>query len=487
MVPLKALWAKAFDAVSADAIPDGIFVRGLAVDSRKVERGDLFIAIKGVKTDGNAYIEEALRRGAAAVVIEGALTGKIQAPAFSVADARLAVARLAAAFYDHPSREMCVIGITGTNGKTTSSYLIEHILLRQNRHPGIIGTVNYRCETFTEPAVETTPGPLKLQQLLSRYRESGCRYVAMEVSAHALDQKRIEGVEPAVALFTNLTQDHLDYFSSLKEYGDAKARLFESLGASRTAVLNADDPFCGTLKARTKARVISYGLLKDADLKAADIQWGPRSTVFTLQNGKETIAVESPLVGLHNIYNVLGAMGVLQALGLDLRAAALALKDFPGVPGRLEPVRCGQEFSVFIDYAHTPDGLEKVLASLEPLKKQRLFVVFGCGGDRDRDKRPKMAAIASRFCDHVYLTSDNPRSEDPGAIAREIQGGFPVGYGNYTIVLDRKKAIRQALLLARRDDIVLLAGKGHETTQIIGDRAIPFSEREVAEGILHGR
>ncbi|OGW90561.1 MAG: hypothetical protein A3D28_04410, partial [Omnitrophica bacterium RIFCSPHIGHO2_02_FULL_63_14] len=368
------------------------------------------------------------------------------------------------------------------NGKTTCSFILEHLLKAFGRVPGVIGTVNYRYADQVIPASETTPGPTKLQPILARMAAAGCAYAVMEVSAHALAQNRTVAVDFEAALFTNLTQDHLDYFPTLDAYFNAKAKLFEGLAPGKLAVLNADDPRSDSLRGRTAARVITYGLREDADLRGLPREWRADSTgIELIWRRGSPVRAESPLLGMHNVYNVLGALAVMAGLGFDLKEAARRLEGFGGVPGRLEEVACGQDFSVFIDYAHTPDGLENVLMSLKPYKKARLIAVFGCGGDRDRAKRPQMGSIAGRLCDYVFVTSDNPRSENPAAIAEEICAGFPDGFKNYSVVLDRRKAIRQAFLAARRGDIVLLAGKGHETMQIVGNDAIPFREREEAE------
>ena len=382
---------------------------------------------------------------------------------------------------------MKLVGITGTNGKTTTSFLIEHMLRGERQNVGLIGTVNYHFAGKEIPAAETTPGPLRLQALLSQMCENLCDHVVLEVSAHAIDQNRTAGIHFQSALFTNLTRDHLDYFESLENYFNCKARFFTSLSEDQAAVLNQDDPRVRTLKEKTRARVITFGIENPADLKAEVVESDLKNTRFRLHWPRGEIFVEIPLVGLHNVYNALGALAVMQSLGFDLAAAAGHLSDFKGVPGRLERVDRGQNFSVFVDYAHTPDGLENVLRSLKPYKKGKLITLFGCGGDRDRGKRPLMAKIASGYSDFVVITSDNPRSEDPRDIAAEIQAGFPGGFKDYVSTLDRKKAIRQTLLMARENDIVLLAGKGHETTQVVGNETLPFSDQEEAERVLDGR
>ena len=486
MIPLKKLISDAYPEYPDFAsIPD-VAVRGIECDSRKVAPGFLFIAIRGTQKDGNAYIEEALRRGASAVVVEtnNGRAGNI--PRVVLPDTRLAAARLASAFYGHPSRKLKVVGITGTNGKTTTSYLIEFLLSKQNKKTGVIGTISSRCGGREIPASETTPGPLELQMMLGEMAAASCEAVVMEVSSHALDQDRAGGVQFEGALFTNLTQDHLDYHKSMKAYFECKAKLFLGLAPGKFSVLNTDDRWGRKLSAMLLSKKITFGIKNAADSKAENLKLDIQRSRFDLARGGEKIPVEIPLIGAHNVYNGLGALAAVQALGLDGARAVRDLKDFPGVPGRLERVECGQNFTVFVDFAHTPDGLENVLRAVSPYKKRKLILVFGCGGDRDRTKRPKMAATAAASADFVYVTSDNPRSEDPRSIMGEVVKGFPESFRNYAVVVDRGKAIRQALLGARRDDIVLLAGKGHERTQVVGSRSLPFSDREEAEKVLRG-
>lgn len=492
MMSLKRLLSGALtDGLSADAVPSGWCVSGIECDSRLVKPGDVFIAVRGAKQDGACFIEEAVLRGARVVVTESVSVpaGVLGQTYFCrVADTRLAAARLAAAFHGYPASHIKAIGITGTNGKTTSSYLIEYFLSSQAKRTGVLGTISTRFGGREVPARETTPGPLILQKILSEMVSASCEYVVMEISSHALHQKRTEGIGFSSALFTNLTRDHLDYHGSMKNYFESKALLFTNLEKESTAVLNADDNWSMKLSDRCRAGVVTYGVCRPADLKADNLSYGAASTRFDLSVSQEaTIGIVSPLVGVHNVYNVLGALAVLKSLGLSVERCAKRLHGFPGVPGRLESVNVGQDFRVFVDFAHTPDGLENVLQSLAPCKTRKLILVFGCGGDRDRGKRPKMAEIAARHCDHVVVTSDNPRSEDPLGIIGEICAGFPAGFKNYTAVPDRRKAVRQALLAARKGDIVLLAGKGHERAQIIGDTSIPFSDRDEAEKVLSGR
>lgn len=460
---------------------------GISCDSRRVEPGDLFIAVRGARQDGAQYLLQALERGAAAVVGEPSARPPEGVPFLSVEDSRHAASRLAAAFHGFPSARLKTVGITGTNGKTTVSFLVEHLLRTHGRRPGVLGTVSYRYDGYEEPARETTPGPLDVQRILARMVEAGCDWSVLEASSHALDQKRVEAVEFEAGVFTNLTQDHLDYHRTMDAYFRAKARLFESLSPQRLAVINTDDTCAGRLCALTRAKVLTYGIDAQADFRAADVRLGVDGTSFGLVHEGRTSPVRSPLVGRHNTYNALAALATLTGLGFDLESSIRALERFAGVPGRLESVDEGQDFRVFVDYAHTPDGLLNVLKCLRESAPKRLLVVFGCGGDRDRGKRPQMGRIAAEWADLVYITSDNPRTEDPGVIAAEVRDGVPPGREGVRTVLDRARAIRQALLEARAGDVVLLAGKGHEKVQVIGERAIAFSDRLEAEKVLRGR
>ncbi len=487
MIPLKRLVLEAYpDFPNHRQLPE-ISIQGLECDSRKVEKGFLFVAIRGVKKDGGEFIREAIERGAAAVVTDSREDGAQEIPFILVPECRLAMARLATAFYGNPSKCLKVIGITGTNGKTTASFIIEHLLARQNKKVGVIGTINYRFGGKEIPAVETTPGPLKMQQILSQMVDAGCQFAVMEVSSHALDQNRVGGIDFAGGLFTNLTQDHLDYHKTFEAYFECKSRLFLGLSRDKFSVLNRDDAWSEKLRKKVSSSVITYSVNKKADFEADAIEWTGGVTHFNLMFHAEKIKVRLPLIGVHNVYNALGALAVIHGLGFDVKKACADLNSFKGVPGRLEAVNCGQDFSVFIDFAHTPDGLENVMRSLKPYKSGKLIVVFGCGGDRDKTKRPKMGKIAAEYGDFVYITSDNPRSEDPQTIAEEVRQGLPKDFKDYVVEVDRKKAVRQALLSAREGDLVLLAGKGHERTQVVGDKALPYSDREETERVLYGR
>ena len=486
MISLKKLLAETIPDGSMVFPPSDVLIKGLECDSKKIQEGFLFFAIRGTKIDGAGFVREAIDRGAAGVVADRCVDLPKAMPLILVSDCRLAMARLASGFYGNPSARMQMVGITGTNGKTTSSYLIEHLLLKQNKKVGVLGTVNYRFGDKKIPAVETTPGPLRIQEILAEMADESCEVAVMEVSSHALDQHRTGGIDFKTALFTNLTQDHLDYHGSMKNYFECKSRLFTALSGGSFSILNHDDEWARKLEKKGSSRVITYGIESGADLSACGIKWKEGFIFFEVTFQKKKIAVHLPLIGRHNVYNALGSLAVLGSLGFDVEKCAGDLADFKGVPGRLEAVRAGQDFLVFVDFAHTPDGLLNVLESLKPYQKNKLIVVFGCGGDRDKGKRPQMGRIAGQHADQMIITSDNPRSEDPKMIAQEIREGLPLGFKNYSIVLDRKKAIRQALLSAKKGDIVLLAGKGHETTQIIGEETFPFNDKEEAERVLNG-
>jgi UDP-N-acetylmuramoyl-L-alanyl-D-glutamate--2,6-diaminopimelate ligase len=487
MMSLKSFVADALpDWKGVAALPE-ISIEGIECDSRGVKKGFLFFAIPGVKLDGSAFVTEALSKGAAAVVAARPVECPAGIPSLIVPEPRAALARIAASFYGRPSERMRAVGITGTNGKTTISYLLEHIFSRQGQSTGVFGTVSTRFAGREIPAGETTPGPLKIQPLLAEMAAAGVKFAVMEVSSHALDQHRVDGIRFETAIFTNLTRDHLDYHKTFENYFEAKSKLFTGLAPSQVAVINIDDEWGRKLVPMTRAKVFAYGIDSRCDFRAENIEWHVDSTRFILTHGKEKLAVESPLVGRHNVYNVLAALAAASALGLDLKKASAGLKGFAGVPGRLERVPCEQGFLVFVDYAHTPDGLENVLGALKPYAKKKLISVFGCGGERDKAKRPQMGRIAAQYSDKVIITSDNPRSEDPKVIAAEIRAGVPEDFKGCEIMIDRHKAIRHALMQAKPGDIVLLAGKGHETTQVTREGVFQFSDRLEAEKVLSGR
>jgi UDP-N-acetylmuramoyl-L-alanyl-D-glutamate--2,6-diaminopimelate ligase len=464
---------------------------GIADDSRKVGRGECFVAVPGLREDARRFVPDAVARGAALVVVEGGALPGVAVPQVVVPSAREAVARLANAWHGDPTRAMTLVGITGTNGKTTTSYLVEALLRARGLVPGVVGTVGYVGGTTSMEASQTTPDALQLTALLARMRDDGVRGVAMEVSSHALAQARADALAFDVAAFTNLTQDHLDFHGTFDEYRRAKRRLFELTARSpkprRVAVVNADDPAGAAMVDGLPLEVFRFGLGAGADIRAREHVSGIDGIRMTVDTPAGPLALRSPLIGEHNVMNLLAAIGVGLALGLAPDAIAGALAGVGTVAGRFEQVKAGQEFLVVVDYAHTPDALERVLATARKLTSGRLGVVFGCGGDRDRGKRPIMGGIAARLADRVWVTSDNPRSERPQAIIDEIVGGLRAATApaeGYASEPDRRAAIGAALDWARRGDTVVIAGKGHETYQIVGSTVLSFDDRAVAKEIL---
>jgi len=470
-------------------------VTGLAYDSRAVAAGDLFVAVPGLKRDGRLFIPEALGRGAAAVVTEGSdpLPGTDQGRVL-VPSVREALARLADAFFEHPSRALTMVGITGTNGKTTTSYLVEALLRARGMQTGVVGTIQYRIGDEPIPAGQTTPEAVELQRLLARMVESRVTGVAMEVSSHALALHRVDGIDFDVAVFTNLTQDHLDFHGTLEAYGRAKRRLFELLAGSpkpdRWAVINLDDPAANSMVDGLALRTLTYGLRPPAEVRPVEYASTLDGIRMAIESPAGRLSLASPLIGEHNVMNLLSACAVGVALGIKLSVVGSALATVSAVPGRFERVEAGQPFLVVVDYAHTPDALERVLGTARKLTRGRLGVVFGCGGDRDRGKRPIMGAISARLADRAWVTSDNPRSEDPLAIINEvvvgIRGVWP-DLDRCAMIPDRRAAIRAALDWARPGDLIVIAGKGHETYQIIGREVLPFDDRAVVRQILAER
>jgi UDP-N-acetylmuramoyl-L-alanyl-D-glutamate--2,6-diaminopimelate ligase len=469
-------------------------VTGLTDDSRQVTAGSCFVAVRGLRADGHRFIPQAVERGARAVVAEppdplpGEAVGRILVP-----DTRRTLPRLADAYYGHPSHALTVVGVTGTNGKTTTSYLCEALLRARGLTTGVIGTIQYVVGGHAREAGQTTPEAIELQGLLAEMVAAGVGGVAMEVSSHALELHRVDGVAFDVAVFTNLTQDHLDFHKTMESYANAKRRLFSELLAAggkpgTTAVLNADDPVGAEWAATLPGRVLTFGLGATHAIRPLEHESGQGGIRLVATSPAGPVHLVSPLIGEHNVMNLLGAVGVGVALGLAPAAIASALGSVTRVPGRFEQVDAGQSFLVVVDYAHTPDALQRVLETARRLTPGRLAVVFGAGGDRDRGKRPVMGRIAATLADRIWLTSDNPRSEDPVAILDEIAAGvIPVPCDGYARDPDRREAIRQALDWARPGDTVVIAGKGHEPYQIIGSQVLPFDDRLVAKELLAGQ
>jgi UDP-N-acetylmuramoyl-L-alanyl-D-glutamate--2,6-diaminopimelate ligase len=469
-------------------------VRGLTADSRRVEAGDCFVAVPGFKQDARRFVPDAVARGARLVVTEGEPLTDLGVAQVLVPSARRALARLASAFYSRPSASLTLVGITGTNGKTTTSYLVDALLRARGLRTGIIGTIQYVVGAETRPANQTTPEALEIEAMLAEMRAANVGGVAIEVSSHALALCRVDELQFDVAVFTNLTQDHLDFHGTLEEYRRAKRRLFELLAVSpkprRTAVVNADDPAGAEMVRGLDVPVLAFGLGAGAQVRAIEHTSALDGIRMTVQTPRGQLVLASPLVGEHNVMNLLGAIATGLALGLPPADIAAALGPVSAVPGRFEQVRAGQPFLVVVDYAHTPDALERVLATARKITPGRLGVVFGCGGDRDRTKRPIMGEIAARTADRAWATSDNPRSERPEAIIDEILTGVRrvAGAAERTVTQpDRRLAIEAALGWARAGDTIVIAGKGHETYQIIGGQTLAFDDREVARHFLARR
>jgi UDP-N-acetylmuramoyl-L-alanyl-D-glutamate--2,6-diaminopimelate ligase len=462
-------------------------INGVRYDSRRVTSGNLFVAVRGGSFDGHSFIGQAIDKGAVAIVGEQAALSQ-RATTIVVPDSREALAQLGATFFGYPSRKLKMIGVTGTNGKSTTTFLIKHLLGLANQSTGLIGTVQYEIGERLLPASRTTPESLDLQELLSQCVETGCRNVVIEVSSHALSQGRANQIEFDVGVFTNLTRDHLDFHAGMKDYFEAKALLFENLRESgtkdRKAVINIDDPYGQQLVARfgRDVPIITYGMGARADFRASDFKVEMKGTSYRLDAKDKSYLVRLPLIGRFNIYNSLAALATTRALGLDIRNAVLALAKAPQIPGRLEAVPAKRKFHVFVDYAHTDDALLNVVKTCRDLNPNRLILVFGCGGDRDKTKRPLMGAIADQYADYAFITSDNPRKEDPETILGDIESGFK--QKNYEKIVSRKEAITRAIAMAQPRDIVLIAGKGHEKYQQFSDHIVPFDDVEIARRAL---
>jgi UDP-N-acetylmuramoyl-L-alanyl-D-glutamate--2,6-diaminopimelate ligase len=479
--PLASLLASVPEAsVRGDA---AVVVRDVTYRSSEARPGSLFFSVAGSHADGHDFASEAAHRGAVAVVVERWL--HVPCTQVLVPAVRPVMGRMSDVFFGHPSRGLSVVGVTGTNGKTTSTYLLESIFGAGELVPGVIGTTGVRIRGRTVPFDRTTPEAPDLQRLLAGMAEEGVRAVAMEVSSHGLHQHRVDGTLYRCAVFTNLSQDHLDYHGTIEEYFKAKARLFTP-DLSEVGVVNADTAEGRTLLDLATVPVVTFGLDGDADVRAEGLEVRPDGLSFRVGR----LHVRSRLRGRFNAYNCLGALAAARQLGIDDGAIADGIAALRGVPGRLEPVDAGQPFPVLVDYAHTPDSLDNVLRAARGLASGRVIVVFGCGGDRDRGKRPLMGEAAASLADITIVTSDNPRSEDPEAIIAEIEPGARRGGGRFALEPDRRAAIHAALAEAHEGDVVILAGKGHETGQQFRDRTIPFDDRVVAreelEALLGG-
>lgn len=462
-------------------------VAGVVCDSRQVRQDYLFVAIAGEQQDGAGFVEDALRRGAGVVISQHGRFALHEATHVQVENARRALAQASDAFYGHPSGRMTVAGVTGTNGKTTTAFMIRDMLEASGKKPGLIGTVQYEVGGRVIPAGRTTPESNELQGLLDQMIKAGCGSVVMEVSSHALDQERVTGIDFDVAVFTNLTRDHLDYHKTMDAYFAAKQKLFQMLGRGKrsVAVINGDDPRGGALakEAALHADVFTFGLQGGVAVKAEGVQFDDEGSSFHIRGPWGGCQARVNLLGRFNVQNALASYVAGRVLGLDEATVLKAMAACQAVPGRLEEIPTGRGFRVFVDYAHTDDALANVLETLRPFTRGRLIVVFGCGGNRDQSKRPLMGAVASRKADLSVLTSDNPRREEPRLIIEQIRAGFEEG-GRYEIIVERAEAIDAALSLARDGDVVLIAGKGHESKQELANTIVPFDDRQIVRALL---
>jgi UDP-N-acetylmuramoyl-L-alanyl-D-glutamate--2,6-diaminopimelate ligase len=487
-MPLLSELLPRISPLSVSGLSADFAVTGIAEDSRLVQPGNLFIARGGLKTDGSQFLDQAAARGACAIV-GASVNADCKLPQIVVTDPAVAASQLAHAFYLDPSRAVKTIGVTGTNGKTTTAYLLRHVLNHFNLRCGMMGTVEIDDGRDHWESAMTTPGPIEVAQLLGKMRDNACRACAMETSSHSLHQGRVAGVYFAGAVFTNLTGDHLDYHKTMDEYANSKAKLFDSLDARAVAAVNAADPWTQRMIRDTQARIMRYGFGPAADYRARDVSITAAGSTFILHTPDGSAQIDLKLIGRHNIENALAAAVILgEVFQLNVHQIASGFKQATGAPGRLQAVRAGQPFAVLVDYAHTDDALKNVLTALRPLARNSLRVLFGCGGDRDRTKRARMARVAEKFADCIYVTSDNPRTENPQAILDEIIDGFTPEVSRPRFVeIDRRVAIEKILQDSQPGDVVLIAGKGHENYQIIGSTKHHFDDVEECQRVLTGR
>ncbi|MCD4784731.1 MAG: UDP-N-acetylmuramoyl-L-alanyl-D-glutamate--2,6-diaminopimelate ligase [Candidatus Eremiobacteraeota bacterium] len=457
-------------------------ITGIEYDSRKVKPGNLFVAMRGMKTDGHEYVGDAIKRGAVGLVVEEDV-GERSVSRIRVPNARKALAGLAARFYNNPADKLKIIGVTGTNGKTTTCHMIAEILKASGKKPGLMGTLYIKVGDETFPTNITTPESLDIHRYLARMVESGVETAVMEVSSHALYFGRVDGIKFQGAIFTNLSQDHLDFHGDMDSYFEQKKKLFGMVKPAERggfALLNSDDAMTPRIIKSLTVPFRSYGIYRHPDIRAGDIQTDITGTSFVAESKEWDVPVHTKFMGIFNVYNALASVGAGLGLGIPPAFISKGLRDLPGVRGRFESVDKGQQFGVIVDYAHTPDGLRNVLKSAKTITKNRLILVFGCGGDRDRTKRSIMGKVAAEYADYIIITSDNPRTEDPMSIISDIRSGVEKGNMDYIIDPDRKSAIIEAVEEAKPGDVVMIAGKGHEDYQILGDKVIHFDDVEVA-------
>ena len=456
-------------------------VGALCYNSRKVQPGDVFCCVTGTFADGHAFAKQAIDAGAAALVVEHRLPFDI--PQLLVDNTRIAMAEMAASLYHYPSSSMCMVGVTGTNGKTSVTYMIKSIMEAMGKKVGLIGTIRNMIGQRNIDTERTTPESVDLQGILAMMRDDGVDVVVMEVSSHSLDQHRVHGIQFDVGIFTNLTQDHLDYHKTFENYFAAKKKLFDQ---SNVAVINVDDSYAQELMQGLSIPIITYGIREKADVRATNIDISTRGVQFDLYRGEEMQPMYIPIPGLFSVFNALAAASATVRLGCPLEVIKKALERMVSVSGRLEPLPTpGREYSVLLDYAHTPDALENVLKTIRGFCRGRLIALFGCGGDRDHAKRPIMGEIAGRYADFLVVTTDNPRTENPMDIIESIMEGVKKSGCDYVVIENRREAIEFALSHAKKDDVILLAGKGHETYQEINGGKHHFDEKEIVAEILN--
>ncbi|WP_413943313.1 UDP-N-acetylmuramoyl-L-alanyl-D-glutamate--2,6-diaminopimelate ligase [Bdellovibrio sp. HCB-162] len=488
-----------FSGLPEESLPQDVELSGIFNDARLVVPGSVFVAIRGSKLDGHSFIHDAIAKGAAALVVEdrGTVPTEFSGFVLQVPNTREALDILASRFYLDPGQELFCVGVTGTNGKTSVTYMTEAILNEGRIPTGVIGTVNHHLGEKVWPSEMTTPDPIFLQRRLREFRSEGAMAVAMEVSSHALDQKRVDSVPFNTVIFTNLTRDHLDYHGTMDHYLEAKQRLFTDLLWKTEkrpcyAIINTADKYGRRLRVADPAVLWTYGA-SDSDIRYEILKMDFALTHFKVQTPMGEGEVHLPMSGVHNVMNALAALGAGLSAGLPLPVCISALNKFTGVPGRLQSVANNQNLSIFVDYAHSPDALENVLTAIRSVRESlkssaRIWTIFGCGGDRDKGKRPLMAQMSLKYSDQVVITSDNPRTEDPQAIIQDILAGVAgADKAKTSVIVDRKEAIHQTIQKAQPGDVILIAGKGHEDYQIIGKDKFPFSDVKVAEEALQGR
>ena len=470
-----------------------VSIQDITADSRAVKLNSLFIALDGATVDGHNYIDKAVAAGAVAVIVSKPVTVPDDVCVITVSDTRQAMMVCVPYFFDYPANRMRMVGVTGTNGKTTTTHMIRHILKAQGHKVGVIGTVHIMIGDTSYPIHNTTPDVVDLQHILHQMVQENVEYCVMEVSSHALALGRVSGVEFDTAVFTNLTQDHLDFHKTFENYLAAKCKLFEQVSASdqvkdnKGAVINIDDSYGHRVMEKTTAPTITYSTLGKGTLNASDVHMSTKNSQYTVNYKGESYPVSMNTTGLFNVYNTLAAIGACLQEGISMEAIDTALKTFSSVPGRFELIEEGQDFAVVVDYAHTPDGLQNILETAKAIKENRIIIVFGCGGDRDATKRPIMGRIAAEYGDKIYVTSDNPRTEDPVQIVKDVEVGVKEALRDgtsYEVIVDRREAINYAIHDAKAGDIVIIAGKGHENYQILKNETIHFDDREEARKAL---